>query len=175
LHLLFKEYEKSLKNFGVRPAPLPADISLPDFMSWIKTEFKALLEVITGSSDFAAAFSVESILKLLHDFDCADLVKFREKLPQFPDSSSTSRLQPNEDVLAKLSTLGNFGLLAGEKLLRTSLVLNLPRLIFLETLLIFANSRNFFYFSYIFLLLSLVARRGGTGKEHYTARVFLRR
>jgi chromosome segregation ATPase len=28
LHLLFKEYEKSLKTFGVRPAPLPADISL---------------------------------------------------------------------------------------------------------------------------------------------------
>jgi chromosome segregation ATPase len=32
LHLLFKEYEKSLMNFGVRPAPLPADISLYNFM-----------------------------------------------------------------------------------------------------------------------------------------------
>jgi hypothetical protein len=29
-----------------------------------------------------------------------DLVKFCEKLPQFPDASSTSRLRPNEDVLA---------------------------------------------------------------------------
>jgi hypothetical protein len=29
-------------------------------------------------------------LKLLHDFDCVDLVKFREKLPRFPDASSTS-------------------------------------------------------------------------------------
>jgi hypothetical protein len=76
-------------NFGVHPARLPADISLPDFMSWIETEFKALLEVITGASDFAAAFSVESILKLLHDFDSADLVKLREKLPQFLDASST--------------------------------------------------------------------------------------
>jgi hypothetical protein len=28
---------------------------------------------------FAAAFSVESILKLLHDFDCADLAKFCKK------------------------------------------------------------------------------------------------
>jgi hypothetical protein len=37
-------------------------------------------------------------LKLLHDFDCADLAKFREKLPQFPDALSTSRIQPNEDV-----------------------------------------------------------------------------
>jgi hypothetical protein len=45
-------------------------------------------------------FSVESILKLLHDFDCADLVNFREKLPQFPNASSTSRLCPNEDVIA---------------------------------------------------------------------------
>jgi hypothetical protein len=100
LHLLFKEYEKSLMNFGVCPAPLVADISLHDFMKWIETEFKALPEVIAGASDFAAAFSVESILKLLYDFDCADLVKFREKLLQFPNASSTSRLRPNEDVLA---------------------------------------------------------------------------
>jgi hypothetical protein len=69
-------------------------------MEWIDTEFKALPGVISGSSDFAAAVSIESILKLLHDFNYADLVKFREKLPQFPDASSTSRLRPNEDVLA---------------------------------------------------------------------------
>jgi hypothetical protein len=100
LKLLFEEYEKSLKNFGVRPAPLPANLGISDFMDWIDTEFKALPEVISGASDFAAVFSVESILKLLHDFDCVDLVKFREKLPQFPEASSTSRLHPNEDVLA---------------------------------------------------------------------------
>jgi hypothetical protein len=100
LKLLFKEYKKSLTNFGVRPAPLPTDIGISDFMEWIDTEFKALPEVISGASDFAAAFSVESIFKLLHDFDCADLVKFCEKLPQFPDASSTSRLRPNENVLA---------------------------------------------------------------------------
>jgi hypothetical protein len=85
-------------NFGVHPAPLPADIGISDFMEWIDTEFKALPKVISGASDFAAVFSVESILKLLHDFDSADLVKFREKLPQFLDASSTSRLRPNEDV-----------------------------------------------------------------------------
>jgi predicted nucleic acid-binding Zn-ribbon protein len=32
LKLLFKEYEKSLMNFGVHPAPLPADIEISDFM-----------------------------------------------------------------------------------------------------------------------------------------------
>jgi hypothetical protein len=53
-------------------------------MDWINTEFKALPEVISGASDFAVVFSVESILKLLHDFDCVDFVKFHEKLPQFP-------------------------------------------------------------------------------------------
>jgi Rad3-related DNA helicase len=100
LRLLFGEYEKSLKNFGVRPAPLSANLGISDFMEWIDTEFKALPEVISGASDFAAVFSVESILKLLHDFDCVDLVKFRKKLPQFPDASSTSRLRRNEDVLA---------------------------------------------------------------------------
>jgi DNA repair ATPase RecN len=69
LKLLFKEYEKSLMNFGVRPAPLPANIGISDFMEWIDTEFRALPEVISGASDFAAVFSVESILKLLYDFD----------------------------------------------------------------------------------------------------------
>jgi hypothetical protein len=44
-------------------------------MEWIDAEFKALPEVITGANDFAAAFSVESILKLLHDFDFASFVR----------------------------------------------------------------------------------------------------
>jgi hypothetical protein len=97
---LFGEYERSLKNFGVHPAPLPANLGISDFMEWIDTEFKALPEVIYGASDFSVVFSVENILKLLHDFDCVDLAKFHEKLPQFPDATSTSRLHPNEDVIA---------------------------------------------------------------------------
>jgi hypothetical protein len=84
LKLLFVEYEKSLNEFGVRPAPLPAELGVSGFMEWIDVEFKALPDVISGASDFVAAFSVESILKLLHDFDCADLAKFREKISQFP-------------------------------------------------------------------------------------------
>jgi DNA repair exonuclease SbcCD ATPase subunit len=98
LKLLFEEYEKSLKEFGVRPAPLPTDLGVSGFMEWIEAEFKALLEVISGANDFAAAFSVESILKLLHDFDCADLAEFREKLSQFLDALSTSIIRPNQDV-----------------------------------------------------------------------------
>jgi hypothetical protein len=98
LKLLFKEYKKSLNEFGVRPAPLPSDIGIHEFMDWMETEFKALSEAISGASDFAAAFSVESILKILHDFDCADLEKFREKISQFPSATSTSIIRANEDV-----------------------------------------------------------------------------
>jgi Rad3-related DNA helicase len=100
LKLLFEEYKKSLNEFGVRPAPFPADIGIPEFMDWMETEFKALSEVISGSSDFAAAFSVESVLKILHDFDCADLEKFREKISQIPSATSTSIIRANEDVQA---------------------------------------------------------------------------
>jgi hypothetical protein len=100
LKLLFEEYKKSLNEFGVRPTPLPADIGIPEFMDWMETEFKALSEVISGASDFAAAFSVESILKILHDFDCADLEKFREKISRFPSATSTSIIRANEDVQA---------------------------------------------------------------------------
>jgi hypothetical protein len=67
-------------------------------MEWIEAKFKALPDVISGASDFAAAFSVESILKLLHDFDCADLAKFRKKISQFPGAMSTLIIRSNEDV-----------------------------------------------------------------------------
>jgi hypothetical protein len=100
LNLLFEEYKKSLNEFGVRPAPLPADLGISKFMEWMEAEFKALSEVISGASDFAAAFSVESILKILHDFDCADLEKFHEKISRFPDATSTSIIRANEDVHA---------------------------------------------------------------------------
>jgi hypothetical protein len=84
LKVLFEECERSLNEFSVCPAPLLADLGLRELMGWIDAKFKALPEVISGANDFATTFSVESILKLLHDFDCADLAKFREKLPQFP-------------------------------------------------------------------------------------------
>jgi hypothetical protein len=100
LELLFEEYKRALREFGVRPAPLIVSEEISDFMGWIDAEIKVLPGVILGASDFAAAFSVESILKLLHDFDCADLAKFREKLTHFPDASGTSIIRANEDVLS---------------------------------------------------------------------------
>jgi hypothetical protein len=100
LKLLYEEYKKSLNEFGVRPAPLPDNIEIPEFMDRMETEFKALTEVISDTSDFAAAFSVERILKILHDFDCADLEKFRENISQFPSATSTAILRANVDVQA---------------------------------------------------------------------------
>jgi Rad3-related DNA helicase len=100
LKLLYKEYKKSLNEFGVRPAPLPDNIEIPEFMDWMETKFRALSEVISGASDFAAAFSMESILKILHNFDCADLEKFRDKISQFPSATSTSIIRVNADVQA---------------------------------------------------------------------------
>jgi hypothetical protein len=43
---------------------------------------------------------MESILKILHDFDCVDLEKFRDKISQFPSATSTSIIRANEDVQA---------------------------------------------------------------------------
>jgi hypothetical protein len=86
-----------LKDFGARPGALPEDEDISSLLSWIEEEFRALSDVISGTSDFEAAFTVESILKLL-DFDCADLLKFCEALSCFPDAGSTSRIHTNEDV-----------------------------------------------------------------------------
>jgi hypothetical protein len=130
LELLFKEYEKALNEFGVRPAPFPADTGISNFMKWVDTEFKVLPGVISGASDFIVAFSIESILKLLHDFDCADLVKFARSFHNFP------MLQALQDfVLTRMSwplkpnSLENSSSSVGKKLLRTLLVLSLNRLI----------------------------------------------
>jgi hypothetical protein len=89
-------------------------------MEWIDAEFKALPDVISGASDFAAAFLVESILKLLHDFDCANLTKFREKVSQFPGAMSTSIIRPNEDVqVIKSKFAREFWLASGKEAVKT--------------------------------------------------------
>jgi hypothetical protein len=151
---LFKEYEKSLNEFGVRPAPLPADLGLSEFLEWTDTEFKALPKVISGANDFAAAFSVESILKLLHDFDCVDLVKFREKLPQFPDALSTSRLHPNEDVQAiRAKFAREFWLASGKEVVKSIARAKLAQVDLRKILFASANLRvfSFVFFLYFFL------------------------
>jgi hypothetical protein len=146
LKLLFKEYEKALMEFGVRPTPLPSDMGMSDFMKWIDTKFKALPKVISGANDFAAAFSAESILKLLHDFYRADLVKFREKLPQFPDASSTSRIRPNADVLAiKAKFVREFWFSTGKEVVKNITRTKLENVFSSETLLLFGNSRTFVF------------------------------
>jgi hypothetical protein len=61
-------------------------------MDWVLKEFQALPGIISGASDFIGLFSVESLLKLLFDFDCADLPKFRGALSQFPDAAGTSAI-----------------------------------------------------------------------------------
>jgi hypothetical protein len=138
LKLRIKDSEKSLLAFSVCPATLPSDIGMFDFMKWIATEFKALPEVISGANDFAAAFSAESILKLLHDFDCVDLAKFLEKLPQFPDASSTSRIRPNVDVLAiKAKFAREFWFSSGKEVVKNIARAKLEKVFSSETLLTF--------------------------------------
>jgi hypothetical protein len=99
-------------------------------MGWIDTEFKALLGVISSASDFVATFSMESILKLLHDFDCADLTKFREKLTHFPDASSTSISCANKDVLAiKIKFVTEFWFASGKEVAKKIAHAKLTRLV----------------------------------------------
>jgi predicted nucleic acid-binding Zn-ribbon protein len=151
LGLLFKEYEKDLIEFSVRPAPVPVDMGMSDIMEWIDMEFRALPEVISGANDFTAAFSAESILQLLHDFDCVDLAKFREKLPQFPDASSTSRIRSNADVFAiKAKFAREFWFSSAKEVVKNIACAKLEKFFFSRTLLLFANSQTFvFWFSLI--------------------------
>jgi hypothetical protein len=84
-------------DFGVRPAPLPNDIGISDFMEWIDTEFKALPGVISGASDFAAP----SRSKVF--WSCFVHLKIR----------------PNEDVLAiKVKFAREFWLTSGREVVK---------------------------------------------------------
>jgi hypothetical protein len=144
LKLLFEEYRKALRDFGVLPAPFPISEEISDFMDWIDTEFKALPGVLSGASDFVVAFSVESILKLLHDFDCADLAKFREKLTHFPDASSTSIICANEDVLAiKIKFAREFWFASGKKVGKKIARVKLDQVSFWMKSLVVWNFMNF--------------------------------
>jgi hypothetical protein len=127
LELLFEEYRKALREFGVRPAPLPVSAEISDFMGWIDTEFEALTGVISGASNFATAFSVESIL-----------TKFLQKLMHFPDASSTSIIRANEDVLAiKIKYARELWFASGMEVAKTIARAKVDRVSFSKTSLVF--------------------------------------
>jgi myosin heavy subunit len=169
LKALFGEYEKSLNEFGVRPAPLPSNLGVPEFMDWIDSEFKVIPEVISGANDFAAAFSVESIMKLLHDFDCADLVKFCEKLSQFSDTLSTSRIRPNEDVQVIQSKFAReFWLDSGKEAVKSIARAKLAQVDFWMFLLATAYSRDFCPLIFLTFVSSLLL--AGQGRESWRKR-----
>jgi hypothetical protein len=80
-------------------------------MDWMLKEFQALPNVISEASNFAALFSVESLMNLLYDFDCVDLSKFRGALLRFPHAAGTLAIRPNEDVRAvKIDSRRNSGM-----------------------------------------------------------------
>jgi hypothetical protein len=163
LKALFAEYEKSLNEFGVRPAPLPSNLGVTEFMNWIDTEFKALPDIISGASDFAAAFSVESILKLPHDFGCADLAKFREKISQFPGAMSTSTIRPNEDVqVIKSKFAREFWLASGKEVVKTIARAKLAQVdlhMFFIHCYLFVGFSSLDFLTFVFLLLLVDRRR----------------
>jgi hypothetical protein len=120
-----------LNEFGVCPAPLPDNIEIPEFMDWMEAKFKALTEVISGASDFAATFSMDSILKIVHDYDCVDLEKFREKISQFPSATSAAILRANTDVQAiKIKFAREFWLTSGKETVKLIARAKLAEVIF---------------------------------------------
>jgi hypothetical protein len=95
---LLEKYSEALNQSGTRPSPFPEKDGTSEGMNWMLTKFKALLNVISSSSDSVAVFSVDSLLKLQENHDCFDLDKFRGGIQRFRDAASTSTIRANEDV-----------------------------------------------------------------------------
>jgi hypothetical protein len=92
---------------------------------------------------------MESILKLLHDFDCADLVKFREKLSRFPDARSTSIVRPNEDVQAiKIKFAREFWFASGKELAKKIARFKLDQVSFLADTVSFLAFHEYLYLDF---------------------------
>jgi hypothetical protein len=83
-------------------------------------------------------------------------VKFREKLPQFHNASSTSRLRPNEDVLAiKEKFAREFWLASGRETSKSIARPKLEQVDFWKALLILKYSRNFVFLIFFLTFLPL--------------------
>jgi hypothetical protein len=89
-----------LKNFGVRPGPFHESEDISDLMDWIETEFQALPDVISGASDFAAAFFSRKYSEATLRFRLCRSCEFHENLSHFLDAGSTAIIHPNGDVQA---------------------------------------------------------------------------
>jgi hypothetical protein len=73
-------------------------------------------------------------------------VKFREKLPQFPDASSTSWIRSNADVLAiKAKFAREFWFSSGKEVVKNIARTKLEKVFSSETLLLFGKSRTFIF------------------------------
>jgi hypothetical protein len=179
LKLLYEEYKKSLNEFSVRPAPLPDNIRIPEFMDWMETEFKALSEVIFGASHFAATFFAESILKILHDFDCVDLEKYRDKISRFPSATSTSILRANADVQAiKNKFAREFWFASGKETVKVITCAKLAEVNFVRFHhLYWLSMFQFLEFILHLVFLSFLAERERRSREHrcFPRRVGFRR
>jgi hypothetical protein len=95
-------------------------------------------------------------------------VKFREKLPQFPDASSTSRLRPNEDVLEiKTKYAREFWFAGGRETVKKFARAKLAQVGFLRNTSNFCEFAKFFlvylyFFLYLPQLIEEEERRKGT-------------
>jgi hypothetical protein len=87
----------------------------------------------------------------LHDFDCVDLTKFREKLSQFPGTLSTSIIRANEDVqFIKSKFAWEFWLASGKEAVKIIARAKLAQVNFRMILLATAYSQVFCpFFPYI--------------------------
>jgi hypothetical protein len=75
-----------------------------------------------------------------------DLVKFREKLPQFPDALSTSRLRFNEDVQAiRAKFAREFWLASGKEVVKSIARAKLAQVDFRMILFASTNSQSFLF------------------------------
>lgn len=84
---IYEGYKAALAEFGAEPLPFPADEKVKEIFDWMDEEYKGLPEVITGISDFAASFCLDSAFQLLEKNSCSHFLTLAACTYKFPSAS----------------------------------------------------------------------------------------
>ena len=83
-------YKDTLLAYGAGPAPFSAgqNSSPSGFFEWLRSEIKAIPEIMDGVNEFGAALSVTALLTSLEQGGCNHFDQFRHRDYVYPSFSS---------------------------------------------------------------------------------------
>lgn len=97
---IYEVYKTALAKFGAEPLLFLGDESVKEIFDWVEEEFKGLPEVITGSSNFAASFCLDSAFQLLEKNSYSHFLTLAARTYMFPSASELDEEEKSKNLRA---------------------------------------------------------------------------